>query len=223
MTTETPKPEVAAKPSPRQVGELTVERAALRIGDAVFSLPRPNRHHNVMWWLSVLGIDTAQMHDQGFTLSNGQYASRTLAAKVALRNGQVSKLIAPPNLYSEDLWDGGADMASVAQIQALASGCEGAKQHSSPPQVERDSSRETIKPSDGLELDGLREEIVEAAMQWAVTDLAVDPDAHDRRALVERLIALSRKPDLGGGLERSRDLATDVGSGAPKSATAGEP
>lgn len=99
---------------------LTVETAAIRIGETVFTLPRPNRHHNVMWWLHVLGIRSRQMHDQGFVLSNGQYVSRTLAAKLALGNWQVQKLIAAPNLYSEDLWDDGVDLPSIDALKALS-------------------------------------------------------------------------------------------------------
>jgi hypothetical protein len=101
------------------VTPLAVETAAIRIGEAVFTLPRPNRHHNIMWWLSALGINSGQMHDQGFVLSNGAYADRQLALKVALDAAQVWTPAAPPNLYSEDLWDGGFDMPLPAEIKAL--------------------------------------------------------------------------------------------------------
>jgi len=99
---------------------LTVETAAVRIGDAVFTLPRPNRHHNVMWWLHVLGIGPTLLHDQGFVLSNGAYADRQRAFAVAEAAAQI---IAPPpvpgTLFSEDLWVGGADLPSVFDIKAL--------------------------------------------------------------------------------------------------------
>lgn len=100
--------------------QLRVETAAIRIGEAVFTLPRPNRHHNVMWWLSTLGIGSGQMHDQGFVLSDGSYASRRRAYGVAEDAGQL--LGDPPvlgTLFSEDVWDGGAKLASIEQIKAL--------------------------------------------------------------------------------------------------------
>jgi hypothetical protein len=101
---------------------LTVETAAIWIGATVFTLPRPNRHHNIIWWLSALGVKSSRMHEQGFVLSNGEYVSRKEAAEIALRAGQVTALISPPNLYSEDLWDGGADLPTPEVITALAHG-----------------------------------------------------------------------------------------------------
>lgn len=100
----------------------TIETAAVRVGGVVFTLPRPNRHHNILWWLSVLGVRPHHTHDQGFVLSNGFYVDRETAALIAMASGQVERLIAAPNLYSEDLWDGGADLPSVKAIRALAGG-----------------------------------------------------------------------------------------------------
>lgn len=102
---------------------LAVATAAIRIGEAVFTLPRPNRHHNIIWWLSALGVKSRDTHVQGFVLNNGCYVDRVSAAHYATLAGQLTKpLIAPPNLYSEDLWDGGRDMPRPADIAALASG-----------------------------------------------------------------------------------------------------
>lgn len=104
---------------------LTVETVAIRIGEAVFSLPRPNRHHNVMWWLHTLGISAGLMHDSGFVLSDGTYADRKRAMEVAKAAGQLIQRegqtvpIAPPNLFSEDLWEGGADLPRPEALQAM--------------------------------------------------------------------------------------------------------
>jgi hypothetical protein len=101
--------------------KLTVDAAAIRIGRAVFTLPRPNRHHNILWWLSVLGVRSVDLHDQGFVLNTGAFVDRRRAARIADRARQLrAPLIAPPNLYSEDLWDGGSNMPSAGQIRALA-------------------------------------------------------------------------------------------------------
>jgi hypothetical protein len=97
-----------------------VGQAAIRIGEAVFTLPRPNRHHNILWWLSVLSVPSQLTHDQGFVTSAGRYVDRLEAAEIAQRSGQVQTLISPPHLYSEDLWDGGAEMISATALRALA-------------------------------------------------------------------------------------------------------
>lgn len=106
------------RPSP--AGPLTVETAAIRIGDAVFTLPRPNRHHNIMWWLSVLGIQSGQMHDQGFVLNDGRYVDRATAVYIAWMARQLSAPSKSSELFSEDLWDGGADMVRPDILKALA-------------------------------------------------------------------------------------------------------
>lgn len=73
--------------------------------DVVYSLPKPNRHHNVIQLIiHKLGIKHAYCREQGFIKENGDYIDRIEGAKLALENGQTKKLIAPPNLYSEDLW-----------------------------------------------------------------------------------------------------------------------
>jgi hypothetical protein len=99
---------------------LTVETAAIWIGGQAFTLPRPNRHHNVLYWLAALGVPTRATHEQGFVLSDGSYATREQAAKVALAAGQVAQLHAPPRLFSEDLWKGGAGLPSYSDILELA-------------------------------------------------------------------------------------------------------
>lgn len=70
----------------------------------IASLPAPARHGDVLKKLHyfneiVLGPDT-----QGFLTNAGRYVNRRDAAVIALEQGQCEKLIAPPKLYSEDLW-----------------------------------------------------------------------------------------------------------------------
>lgn len=71
----------------------------------VFSLDAPNRHNHIFNLLS-WGNSNDRMgkEEQGFLLENGDFVDRKQAGDIALENGQVTKLIAPPNLYSEDLW-----------------------------------------------------------------------------------------------------------------------
>ena len=67
-------------------------------------LMRPNRHHNIFWDYYAKNKKKLMDGGQGFWLDTGEYINRKDAAKLALANGQASNLIAPPNLYSEDLW-----------------------------------------------------------------------------------------------------------------------
>jgi len=124
LTTPPATPSAMASPTTsgsEPAGRLSVETAAIWIGATVFTLPRPNRHHNVMWWLHVLGVTSARMHEQGFVLSNGEYASREEAWRVAVAAGQlIGEPPCPGTLFSEDLWEGGAEMASMEAIKSLA-------------------------------------------------------------------------------------------------------
>lgn len=89
---------------------LRVVSAALRVGGTIFSVPQPARHHNIISALNCLRVpmDVTQGAEQGFLLSNGKFATRRQAFRVAALAGQ-ELLRKPgsysgPELYSEDLW-----------------------------------------------------------------------------------------------------------------------
>jgi len=82
-----------------------IKQAAIRLSaDIIATLPRPNRHKDIMWALHDLGISKIHFVDQGFIDENGEFIQRDEAARLAIANGQVKKLHAPPDLYTEDLW-----------------------------------------------------------------------------------------------------------------------
>jgi hypothetical protein len=83
----------------------TVACAAVKLDGAVWQLPQPARHHHILWALDqVLPGRAIEAHDQGFVTSAGRYVGRAEAAGIALKAGQVERLHAPPDLYSEDVW-----------------------------------------------------------------------------------------------------------------------
>jgi len=98
-----------ATPS-QQAPKLTVVRSAiLRAPDTIFSLPQPNGCGDVMRMIHEQGLDPIGPDmTEGFVLSDGTFADRTAALKVALAAGQVerSKLHAGALdiLLSIDLW-----------------------------------------------------------------------------------------------------------------------
>lgn len=90
-----------------------ITAVAVRHSGRVFSLPRPNRHHHVLWMIAdkfKLYYVDARGDDQGFLDDTGRYLTRREALAVATACGQLirqelgsagSKL---GELYSEDLW-----------------------------------------------------------------------------------------------------------------------
>lgn len=71
----------------------------------IFSLSRPNRHHNILHLMYDIKVSNG-FGDvvQGFLSTHGDFYNREDAAKIALNNHQIEKLMSPPDLYSEDLW-----------------------------------------------------------------------------------------------------------------------
>lgn len=85
--------------------------AAIKLSDrpdGVVTMPPPNRHHNIIWKIGETnpnGDVLIARGQQGFITDTGQFLSRIEAAEHAQRHGQLKKkMIAPPQLYSEDLW-----------------------------------------------------------------------------------------------------------------------
>lgn len=70
----------------------------------VASLPAPARHGDVLRKLYEFNEIAVRPDRQGFLTNTGRYVNRRDAAIIALAAGQVDKLIAAPDLYSEDLW-----------------------------------------------------------------------------------------------------------------------
>lgn len=91
-------------------GQVRVVGAAVLTDDGVIHfMPIPHRHHDTVHALhrdrtAEAGVIVAR-GKQGFVLSDGTFADRIAAVKVATDSGQLTKpLHSPPNLYSEDLW-----------------------------------------------------------------------------------------------------------------------
>lgn len=86
-----------------------ITHVAVRFNDQIYSLPPPNRHHDVIWEIARLNnISTVRANgdNQGFLDESGNYLTRKEALLVALEHGQVKDVgqIRGKNLFSEDLW-----------------------------------------------------------------------------------------------------------------------
>lgn len=82
-----------------------ITHVAMIVKGKLYSLPKPFRHHNIIYDLAQKGMRTPIAPDsQGFLTDQGEYLDRTQGAVYALNVGQISKLIVSPDLYSEDLW-----------------------------------------------------------------------------------------------------------------------
>jgi hypothetical protein len=84
--------------------------AAVRTCDGVIHfMPPPHRHHHTVHALHafVTGTTTGIIQargEQGFVMSDGTFADRVEAGRIAIQVGLIAALPHPPNLYSEDLW-----------------------------------------------------------------------------------------------------------------------
>jgi len=82
-----------------------ITHVAIKYNGTTYSLPSPNRHHNVIRMIGgVYGNDT-----QGFLDDSGEFLTRKEAYVLAVQNGQINRLKGDQyyqgeELYSEDLW-----------------------------------------------------------------------------------------------------------------------
>jgi hypothetical protein len=86
-----------------------ITHVAIRFGCNIWSLPPPNRHHDVIWLIAQqLGLGHVQPRedDQGFLVDGEQYARRAPALRIAKRCGQLKpgRTGVSGKLYSEDVW-----------------------------------------------------------------------------------------------------------------------
>lgn len=74
----------------------------------IWTLPRPARHHHVLWAIDQVHPGCAiecYPEFQGFLTDTGRWVGRAQAATIAIAAGQTSKLrFSSRDLYSEDLW-----------------------------------------------------------------------------------------------------------------------
>lgn len=86
---------------------ITIDRAAIKFRGVVYTLPRPNRHPDIVRHIrAVNGIGLNGPDIKGFLDSTGAFLTRSQAVPVALAAGQVLKrsTLRTSGLYSEDLW-----------------------------------------------------------------------------------------------------------------------
>ena len=91
----------ADKPTP----PLRITHVAILYKDVLYSLPQPNRHHDVIRLIQEKTGDDHIRGSQGFiNPEGGGFMNRTAAAYRAKRWGQIKETKWGKELYSEDLW-----------------------------------------------------------------------------------------------------------------------
>ena len=79
----------------------------------VFALAKPNRHHDIIRYMTNKGFDASQRCTQGFLTNNLDFVDREQAALIANKAGQIKEVILKgiqmkrqevTTLYSEDCW-----------------------------------------------------------------------------------------------------------------------
>jgi len=85
--------------------QLTITHVAIKVGDKIYSLPKPNRHNDVIRMAIELGenppID-GHGENSGFLASNGVFMNRYQSGAVAYISGQTKTRI--KELNSEHVW-----------------------------------------------------------------------------------------------------------------------
>ena len=87
--------------------EERIVRAAIRLGDAVFSVPQPGRHHDVIQIMARRPEHCpSDAVDQGFLTSEGRYVGRIEARDIAGSARQIIRTTGAGRgeLFSEDVW-----------------------------------------------------------------------------------------------------------------------
>ena len=77
---------------------------AIRTEQDTYEQYRPARHHDLIHRLISLGHPAPVVGEQGFIDDQAGFVTREEAAQIALDQGQITELHAPPSLFSEDLW-----------------------------------------------------------------------------------------------------------------------
>jgi len=83
----------------------TVDQVCIRVEGKLYPASRPARHADVLHWLTANGVKG--FREQGFMSSLGRFLTREQALQLAKESRQTfmqREPIAPPKLYSEDLW-----------------------------------------------------------------------------------------------------------------------
>lgn len=81
-----------------------IKQTTIRDDDGrVWTLARPARHGDILRHMRENGKKGSFLTGQGFVTDDDAFVGRREAAIITLGR-QVTKLISPPNLYSEDLW-----------------------------------------------------------------------------------------------------------------------
>ncbi len=79
---------------------------AIRQDGSTFTLPRPARHHQVIYDMVVLfGLTPPIKGEQGFITDEGTFVDRVTAKDIARSHGQLLPRASHlPELFSEDVW-----------------------------------------------------------------------------------------------------------------------
>jgi hypothetical protein len=84
----------------------SIKQAAIQDRDGeVWTLPRPNRHHDIAHLMYQKRGPCSADEPQGFLTDNDRFVDRKEAALIAVASGQIDKpQYVDDELFSEDLW-----------------------------------------------------------------------------------------------------------------------
>ena len=77
---------------------------AIKFKGKLYTLPRPNRHHNVIKMIVEETHGPVHENEQGFVTDVGRFLTREEAVRYAIASGQLPTIFRRERLFSEDLW-----------------------------------------------------------------------------------------------------------------------
>lgn len=89
----------------RDKGRIKAAAIKSRCGEIVYTLPPPNRHHNIIKYMAEHGEPVPITGEQGFITEDGKFVRRRRAKMIARLAGQLlERADDSPLLFSEDVW-----------------------------------------------------------------------------------------------------------------------
>jgi hypothetical protein len=84
-----------------------ITHVAIKLGETIYSLPAPNRHHHVLSEMHYQGLTDTDRGAQGFLDDTGAFLTRKQALRAVFDTPQFNRKPGGydgPELFSEDLW-----------------------------------------------------------------------------------------------------------------------
>ena len=96
---------------------LTITHVAVLHDHTVYALPKPYRHHHVLW---LMDKENQSDNVQGFLDNRGYFVTREKALEIARRAEQLNdNPVIGERLYSENVWSGQSKPDDIPYLKSI--------------------------------------------------------------------------------------------------------